>query len=289
LGGAAIGAAAGELLGGGGDIGKGILVGSGGASAAWLYTHPHDKGAYRSVAYLASFAAIGTGVGWTICASGKCALAGGLIGGGVNAIWQASESRGPQRTAQATPHEELVRTHLIRQLNEVVQTRDTPAGVVASVPEVSFESNQATLTPAARERLARVAGVLSAYPGLQLHIEGFTDNTGNPEWNAELSNKRADAVRDFLVSQGVSAENVSAAGYGASRPIASNSTPEGRQRNRRVDLVLNGTAIGTEMASRGRTSESGGGTSGAATESGRGKQTSGTSGTVASPPPPPPQ
>jgi outer membrane protein OmpA-like peptidoglycan-associated protein len=283
LGGAAIGAGVGRLLGGGGDIAKGILVGGGGASTAWLYTHPHDQGPYRGVEYLASHTALGAGIGWTVCACGNGALAGTLVGFGASAIWQASQPSGHQ-TAQVSRQAEETRARLIQQLDQVMHTRDTAEGVIASMPDVSFDSNQSTLTTEARDRLAKFSGVLLAYPDLHLRIEGFTDNTGSPEYNSVLSHRRAETVRNFLITQGVRSERISAVGYGAEEPVASNDTPEGRERNRRVDLVLSGAAIGNERVPKALLATSGGATGTAAGTHGTQQPPPQTPGTVAAPP-----
>ena len=75
-------------------------------------------------------------------------------------------------------------------------------------------------------------------------MEGHTDSVGGDEFNQQLSEKRADSVRDFLIQQGVSGSSISAKGFGKTQPVASNDTAEGRQKNRRVELVVNGEAIG---------------------------------------------
>jgi hypothetical protein len=109
--------------------------------------------------------------------------------------------------------------------------------------DVLFDFNRASLKPGAKVRLAKVAGILLAYPDLHLKIEGYTDNIGTPSYNVQLSNRRAASVRDYLVSQGVPASNVTAEGLGESNPVASNATAAGRQMNRRVDLVVSGQSI----------------------------------------------
>src|SRR5216684_3953269 len=106
------------------------------------------------------------------------------------------------------------------------------------------------LKPGAREKLAKISGIVLAHPGLSLQIEGHTDSVGGDDFNQQLSERRADSVRDFLAEQGVSASSITARGFGKTQPVASNDTPEGRQRNRRVELVVNGDAIGnTAVAS----------------------------------------
>ena len=136
-----------------------------------------------------------------------------------------------------------MRQRLLTQLNQVLQTKDSARGLIVNMSDVLFDLNQSTLKPGAKVRLAKVAGIIQAYPDLKLQIEGYTDSTGGLEHNQQLSERRAATVRDFLVAQGVSINNVSAQGFGPSNPVASNSTPQGRQMNRRVDLVVSGESI----------------------------------------------
>jgi hypothetical protein len=112
--------------------------------------------------------------------------------------------------------------------------------------DVLFDFNKYTLKPDAREKLAKVSGILLAYPGLKVQVEGYTDNIGTEEYNLKLSDERAGTVRDYLVSQSVSDSNVTAKGLGESSPIADNSTNQGRAQNRRVELVVSGGAIGID-------------------------------------------
>jgi outer membrane protein OmpA-like peptidoglycan-associated protein len=109
-----------------------------------------------------------------------------------------------------------------------------------------FDFNKYSLKPSAREKIAKVSGILLAYPGLKVQVEGYTDPTGNDEYNIKLSQQRADAIRDHLVAQGVPAASVTAIGYGKANPVASNDTADGRQENRRVELVVSGDWIGHE-------------------------------------------
>jgi outer membrane protein OmpA-like peptidoglycan-associated protein len=159
---------------------------------------------------------------------------------------QAQAQTAEQRAQAAERDKEELRQRLLAQLNQVLQTRDTARGLIVNMSDVLFDLNQATLKPGAKLRLAKVAGIIQAYPDLRLQIEGYTDSTGGAEHNQELSDRRAAAVRDFLVSQGVGMNNVSAQGFGPSNPVASNSTPQGRQMNRRVDLVVNGASIAAQ-------------------------------------------
>jgi outer membrane protein OmpA-like peptidoglycan-associated protein len=140
------------------------------------------------------------------------------------------------------------RQRLVQQLNSVLQTKDTARGVVAQMSDVLFDINRATLKPDAKIRLAKVSGIVMAYPDLRLEIDGYTDSTGSEQRNQVLSEQRAATVRDFLISQGVPIDSVTAKGLGEQNPIASNDTVAGRKMNRRVELVLSGTAIGQNNA-----------------------------------------
>ena len=117
--------------------------------------------------------------------------------------------------------------------------------------DVLFDFNKYTLKPEAREKLAKVSGILLAYPNLKVQVEGYTDNIGTDEYNQKLSEQRADGVRDYLVSQSVTDNNVTAKGYGKSNAVADNSTNDGRAKNRRVELVVSGGAIGIEQSAPG--------------------------------------
>ena len=160
---------------------------------------------------------------------------------------QAEAQRAQLAAQQAEQAKEQMWARLRQQLNEILQTRDTVSGLIVDMPDVLFETGKATLKPGARERLAKVAGIILAYPDLRLKVEGFTDSVGSDEYNLKLSEMRAAAVRDYLISQGVPVNKVVAQGFGKANPIASNETPEGRQRNRRVDLVVSGAVIGMQM------------------------------------------
>lgn len=144
---------------------------------------------------------------------------------------------------QAELQREQTRQQLLSQLNQVLQTKDTARGLIVNMSDVLFDFNKATLKPGARERLARVAGIVLAYPDLHLQIEGHTDNIGSDAYNMQLSDKRAEVVREYLISQGVNANNATAHGFGKRDPVASNDTAAGRQMNRRVELVVSGQAI----------------------------------------------
>jgi outer membrane protein OmpA-like peptidoglycan-associated protein len=138
-----------------------------------------------------------------------------------------------------------LRARLLAQLNAVLSTRDTARGLIANMSDVLFKTGSFELLGGARERLAKVSGIVLAYPSLHLDVEGHTDSVGSDDYNMTLSQHRAEAVRDYLVQQGIPEANIAARGLGKAGPVASNDTPEGRQQNRRVELVLSGEAIGT--------------------------------------------
>ncbi len=146
---------------------------------------------------------------------------------------------------QAEKEKQELRSRLLQQLNTILATRDTARGLIANMSDVLFRSGSFELLPAARERLAKISGIVLAYPSLHLEVEGHTDSIGSDEYNQQLSERRAQSVRDYLVQQGISQQAIEAHGFGKTEPIASNDTPEGRQQNRRVELVLSGDAIGT--------------------------------------------
>jgi len=153
---------------------------------------------------------------------------------------------------QAEKEKQEMRARLLAQLNSVLATRDTARGLIANMSDVLFKSGSYELMPGARERLAKVSGIVLAYQGLRLAVEGHTDSIGTDEYNRRLSEQRADAVRDYLIQQGIGSDAITASGFGKSEPVASNDTPEGRQQNRRVELVVSGNAIGnTADASSG--------------------------------------
>jgi outer membrane protein OmpA-like peptidoglycan-associated protein len=169
---------------------------------------------------------------------------------------QAEKARAAQRAAeqsaqQASQQAEQVRERLRQQLNQVLQTTETARGLIVNMSDVLFDFNKYTLKPEAREKLAKVSGILLAYPNLKLQVEGYTDNIGSDEYNQKLSEERADGVRQYLVSQNVSDQNVTAQGFGKKDPVADNSTDQGRAQNRRVELVVSGAAIGIESSAPG--------------------------------------
>lgn len=160
---------------------------------------------------------------------------------------EAADARA--RAAEANKSAEsanAVREKLRAQLNNVLATSETARGLIVNMSDVLFDTGKYTLKPETKITLAKVAGILQAYPGLKLQVEGYTDSVGGDEYNQKLSENRAGGVRDFLVSQGVSMNNISAMGYGKNNPVADNGTAQGRQQNRRVQLVVSGDAIGIQ-------------------------------------------
>jgi outer membrane protein OmpA-like peptidoglycan-associated protein len=156
-----------------------------------------------------------------------------------------------QAAAEAEKEKADLRTQLLAQLNSILQTQDTARGLIVNMSDVLFDTGSSTLKSATREKLAKISGIVLAHPGLTLQIEGHTDSVGSDPLNQQLSERRADSVRDFLVQQGVAGSSVTAKGFGKTQPVASNDTAEGRQKNRRVELVVNGEAIGKATASSG--------------------------------------
>ena len=162
----------------------------------------------------------------------------------------AEQARAAALIAQQSEHQAVtdkaaMREKLSEQLNMILQTRDSARGLIVSMSDVLFDTGQFTLKSGAREKLAKVAGILIAYPGLNIEVGGYTDNVGGDDMNQKLSENRAGSVRDYLVQQGVTTNSVSAKGYGNTLPVASNDTSAGRQENRRVELVVSGDAIGS--------------------------------------------
>jgi len=148
---------------------------------------------------------------------------------------------------QAEKEKAQLRERLRQQLNTILETRETARGLIVNISDVLFDFNKYTLKPAAREKMAKVSGILLAYPGLKIQLEGHTDSIGSDDYNMKLSEKRAEAVRDYLIHQSVPPDSVTATGLGKADPVASNDTAAGRQRNRRVDMVVSGSPIGVDL------------------------------------------
>lgn len=164
----------------------------------------------------------------------------------------ADQSRAIAQQAQQNEHQAdtekaVLRAQLSEQLNKILETRDSARGLIVSMSDVLFDTGEYSLKPGAREKLAKVAGILIAYPSLNIEVGGYTDNVGSDEMNQKLSENRAGAVRDYLVGQGVATNSVTSKGFGNTLPVASNDNPAGRQENRRVELVVSGDAIGSPV------------------------------------------
>jgi outer membrane protein OmpA-like peptidoglycan-associated protein len=161
---------------------------------------------------------------------------------------RAAQVAAEHSAQQATDQTEQMRERLKAQLSQVLQTQETARGLIVNLSDVLFDTGKYTLKPDAREKLAKVSGILLAYPNLKVQVEGYTDNVGGDQYNLTLSQQRGDAVRAYLVSQGVSPDNITATGYGMSNPVADNATAAGRAQNRRVNMVVSGSAIGVQQS-----------------------------------------
>jgi outer membrane protein OmpA-like peptidoglycan-associated protein len=157
-------------------------------------------------------------------------------------------SNAQQGEHQAVIDKAAMRAQLSEQLNRILATRDSARGLIVSMSDVLFDTGKYSLKPGAREKLAKVAGILIAYPGLNIEVGGYTDNVGGDSMNQTLSENRASSVRSYLVEQGVTTNSVSSKGFGNTSPVASNENAAGRQENRRVELVVSGDAIGSPAA-----------------------------------------
>jgi outer membrane protein OmpA-like peptidoglycan-associated protein len=115
--------------------------------------------------------------------------------------------------------------------------------------DVLFDTGKYSLRPLAREKLAKVAGIVAGHPGLRLNVEGYTDSVGGDDYNQHLSEQRGSAVRDYLTQSGMAPASVTSEGFGKAQPVASNDTAQGRQQNRRVEIVISGDVIGAGTGS----------------------------------------
>jgi outer membrane protein OmpA-like peptidoglycan-associated protein len=168
--------------------------------------------------------AIGRSTGATLIGAAAGAAAGGLTGGLIGNYMDKQEKAMRDSLAGV-------------EAANVQRNMDTLSVTFKS--DVLFSVNSATLHPGAYDEMARVARVLKEYPQTTITVAGYTDSTGGEEHNLKLSQRRAEAVKTALVGQGVDAARITTVGYGASKPIADNSTPEGRQLNRRVEILIN--------------------------------------------------
>lgn len=157
---------------------------------------------------------------------------------------QAAQQSAEQQAAAARAREAQLREQLRQQLNSILQTQETPRGLVVNLSDVLFATGRYDLKQDTQLKLARIAGIFLAHPDLKVQIEGYTDNVGGEAYNQKLSEHRANTVQTFLISQGISPQNVSAIGYGMANPVADNSSAAGRKQNRRVEMVVSGPSIG---------------------------------------------
>jgi outer membrane protein OmpA-like peptidoglycan-associated protein len=152
-----------------------------------------------------------------------------------------------RQKAQLETERVELRVLLLKQFNAILQTRDTARGLIVNMSDVLFDTGKYSLRPLAREKLSKVAGIVSGHPGLKLDVEGHTDSVGGDDYNQQLSEQRGAAVRDYLMQQGMAVSSVTTKGFGKTQPVASNDTAQGRQENRRVEIVISGEIIGTEI------------------------------------------
>ncbi len=155
--------------------------------------------------------------------------------------------RSDMNAQRAETDKAAMRAKLAEQLNAILHTRESARGLIVSMSDVLFDTGKYSLKPGAREKLAKVAGILLSYPGLNIEVGGYTDNVGGDSMNQTLSENRAASVRDYLVQQGVATGSVSSRGFGNTLPVATNENSAGRQQNRRVELLVSGEAIGAPV------------------------------------------
>src|SRR5258706_5872107 len=158
---------------------------------------------------------------------------------------EADIDRADRDRAKTEAEKAELRALLLQQFTAILQTQDTDRGLIVNVSDVLFDTAKFSLRPLAREKLAKVAGIVASHPGLRLDVEGHTDNVGEDDYNQQLCEQRGGAARYYLVQQGMASASVSTKGFGKTQPVASNETVAGRQQNRRVELVVSGELIGT--------------------------------------------
>jgi outer membrane protein OmpA-like peptidoglycan-associated protein len=141
-----------------------------------------------------------------------------------------------------------LRSQLLEQFNQILQTTETARGLIVNMSDVLFDTARYTLKPGAREKLAKLSGIILGHPGLKIAIEGYTDSVGGEEYNMRLSQNRANAVREFLIEENLNPDFLTAQGFGKTNPVADNSTAAGRQMNRRVQLVVSGEILGATLS-----------------------------------------
>ncbi len=149
--------------------------------------------------------------------------------------------------AQAEQAQQQLRQQLLQQFNLILDTRDTARGLIVNMSDVLFDFNKYSLRPAAREKLAKISGIILSHPGLRLEVDGYTDSIGSEDYNLKLSENRAQGVESYLIGEGIAPDDITAKGLGKDNPVASNDTAAGRQKNRRVEMVVSGDIIGTPI------------------------------------------
>jgi len=157
-------------------------------------------------------------------------------------LTQQRDALAMERAAIAKERDAL-KARLEGALGQVADTRSTARGTVTSLSGVLFDTGKATLKPEAKITLAKLAGVMLVFGKTTMQVEGYTDNTGSEATNLKLSDDRAKAVREFLESQGIASNRLTSTGKGPADPVAPNETPEGRSKNRRVEIVSSDPAL----------------------------------------------
>jgi outer membrane protein OmpA-like peptidoglycan-associated protein len=165
---------------------------------------------------------------------------------------EAGKQRAEEEKRKAEAEKEAMRASLLAQFNRILPTRDTARGLIVNMGDVLFDTGKYSLRAEAREALAKLSGIVLGHPGLNLEIEGHTDSTGSDEFNQKLSEQRADSVRMYLAEQQISPQSLTAKGFGRNMPVASNNTAQGRQQNRRVEIIISGEVIGTKIGTTGQ-------------------------------------
>jgi outer membrane protein OmpA-like peptidoglycan-associated protein len=186
---------------------------------------------------------------------------------------QQAALQAQQAAQQAELEKQQLRATLLQQFNRILPTTDTPRGLKANLADVLFATGKFELQPNAREALAKFSGIVLAHPGLKMQVEGYTDSVGSDTFNQTLSENRANSVRAYLIAQGIDPTAITAVGYGKSNPVASNDTSAGRQQNRRVEIIISGEIIGTEIGGISGANPQGGNPSGGNANGGMPPQT----------------
>ena len=173
----------------------------------------------------ASGAIIGGIIGRNTGNAALGAAIGAVVGGGTGALIGNQMDKQAREIDQALPGADVERVG---------------EGIHLTLKEdaVRFDTNKATLTTQAKTNLDKLIPVFNEYPDTNIEIFGYTDNTGKPEYNLTLSQRRAESVKDYLVSKGLKSSRFKTSGLGIADPIATNDTPEGRSQNRRVEFAI---------------------------------------------------